>query len=706
MPATAASAPADARPRRPVAGLPALAVSIGLVALAILAPMPAVAATDAPPPAVGSGTGAPPTSEEAAEAARSVVLEQASLAAEAAYLAAGRRARELRGHAATLDVRAAAAAAEAAAWARRTEDDAAGSLASTLAGLVGGETELERATDAMANQRHAAALARAADEAAQDAADAERAARRAWVQARVRAARFETAQAAWDAANQAIRQSRFGRGYQAADPAQRAREQRALRQWHSYLTSLARAEVVPPLAATLDDPDALPDRLRPALDARGQAVPGVARLEDGRDRLVVLPAETIEAVSETFSMVGASEVADRLGTEEARCGGQSSAAWADTTISVPVDLAGQWQQLRELDAGGLQPGDLAFLGADDTGIDTAGLVAAADGRRLIVAVTDPDTGRVGLELVSAGQVRGARRPVAPSTNDSAAPDLAGCGTSIAGPAVTTGLWRHPLGAASYSASAGFGTSGSLWSSGSHTGQDYAAAAGTPVLAMREGVVAVEYPAWAGNLVRIDHGGGVETWYAHLSRVDVADGQRIQAGQVLGAVGSEGNSTGPHLHLEMRLDGEPIDPALVLDTSAAASSLAAYANGSAPATAMCAASEGGPLLRCDAAVAYRLLAASFEEQFGTPLCVTGGYRTLDQQVSLFASKPALAARPGTSNHGWGVAVDLCGGVESFGTPQHEFVVATAPLFGWHHPSWAAAGGSRPEPWHFEFGTSSA
>ena len=721
MPSTTPLPTALRRRRLRLLSYPLAALVIGLVATALLVPVRAAAlaggsltaasglgtGTGVPAPATAlAAAGSPAATAKAAPTKRSVALKQASLAAEAEYLAARRRARELRQHADDLAARAADAAAESAAWARRIEEDSAGGLASTMAGLFGDETALERATDAIANERHAADMARAADEAAQEAADAVQATRTAWVRARVRAARFETARAAWDAANEAIRQSRLPREYRADDQAQQAREQQALRQWHSYLTSLARAEVVPPLAATLAEPAGLPDRLGPMLDARGRAVPGVARLEDGRDRVVVLPAETIEAVSETFSMVGSSEVADRLGPEDARCGGLASAVWDGTTVTVPADVAGQWQQLRGLDASVLQPGDLIYLGAPDTGVDTAGMLVAVDGRHLLVAVTDADSGRVGVERIPAGEVYGARRPVTPGTNDASAAELTGCGTPSSAPAPTDGLWTHPMGAASYTVSAAYGTSGSLWSSGSHTGQDFAAATGTPVAAMRDGVVAVEYPAWAGNLVRIDHGGGVETWYAHLSRVDVVSGQQIEAGQVLGAVGSEGNSTGPHLHLEVRLDGEPIDPMVVLDPSAATSSLAAYDNGSAPSTALCPAAASGPLLRCDAAVAFRLLDGAFQEQFGTPLCLTGGYRTLSEQVSLYDAKPTLAARPGTSNHGWGVAVDLCGGVESFGTPEHEFVVATAPLFGWQHPSWAAADGSRPEPWHFEFGTGSA
>jgi murein DD-endopeptidase MepM/ murein hydrolase activator NlpD len=116
---------------------------------------------------------------------------------------------------------------------------------------------------------------------------------------------------------------------------------------------------------------------------------------------------------------------------------------------------------------------------------------------------------------------------------------------------------------SYRMSAHFGKEGSLWSSGRHTGQDFSAPVGTPVYAMRGGVVTAETPSWAGNLIRIDHGGGFESWYAHLSTVSVRSGQTVSAGDPIGAVGSEGNSTGPHLHFEVRKDGVPMDPMSLL-----------------------------------------------------------------------------------------------------------------------------------------------
>jgi LAS superfamily LD-carboxypeptidase LdcB len=81
-------------------------------------------------------------------------------------------------------------------------------------------------------------------------------------------------------------------------------------------------------------------------------------------------------------------------------------------------------------------------------------------------------------------------------------------------------------------------------------------------------------------------------------------------------------------------------------------------------------------------------------------VTDSYRSYEAQVDVFARKPQLAAVPGTSRHGFGVALDLGCGVESFGTEAHRWMQANGPRFGWVHPSWAAPGGSMPEPWHWE------
>lgn len=115
----------------------------------------------------------------------------------------------------------------------------------------------------------------------------------------------------------------------------------------------------------------------------------------------------------------------------------------------------------------------------------------------------------------------------------------------------------------YRLTATFGNAGGLWSSG-HTGLDFAAPEGTPLVAIGAGVVTeVGYDGAYGNKTAITLTDGTEVWYCHQSSQTVSVGQRVAAGEVIGAVGSTGNSTGPHLHLEVRVAGEPTDPAVAL-----------------------------------------------------------------------------------------------------------------------------------------------
>ncbi len=95
----------------------------------------------------------------------------------------------------------------------------------------------------------------------------------------------------------------------------------------------------------------------------------------------------------------------------------------------------------------------------------------------------------------------------------------------------------------------------------HTGADMSAGSGTPIHACRSGrVVIAGSQGGYGNAVVIDHGGAMATLYAHQSRIAVSEGQVVNAGDVIGYVGSTGMSTGPHLHFEVRLSGNPVDPA--------------------------------------------------------------------------------------------------------------------------------------------------
>jgi murein DD-endopeptidase MepM/ murein hydrolase activator NlpD len=94
----------------------------------------------------------------------------------------------------------------------------------------------------------------------------------------------------------------------------------------------------------------------------------------------------------------------------------------------------------------------------------------------------------------------------------------------------------------------------------HTGLDFPAEVGTPILAAAGGVVIVqEYHAAYGNMVEIDHGNGLITRYAHASATFVKKGDIVKRGQKIASVGSTGRSTGPHLHFEVWVSGVPQDP---------------------------------------------------------------------------------------------------------------------------------------------------
>ena len=134
------------------------------------------------------------------------------------------------------------------------------------------------------------------------------------------------------------------------------------------------------------------------------------------------------------------------------------------------------------------------------------------------------------------------------------------------------------------------------------------------------------------------------------------------------------------------------------------SVSGYPNGQLPVHALCPLwGAPGEALRSDAAASFNQLSHAYAQVFGVPLCVTASYRTYQRQVELYASMPAgYAAVPGTSNHGWALAVDLCGGIQVDGSPEHAWLLDHAASYNWFHPAWAMPGGPGPhEPWHWEY-----
>ena len=131
--------------------------------------------------------------------------------------------------------------------------------------------------------------------------------------------------------------------------------------------------------------------------------------------------------------------------------------------------------------------------------------------------------------------------------DQAAAPLA----AVAGPVV------RPLDR--YALTARFGECSSHWAN-CHTGLDFSAGIGVPIRAIMGG--RVTWTTWGGaygNLTKIQHPNGVQSWYAHQSSRRVRVGDTVKSGQVIGTVGATGNVTGPHLHFEVRLNGSPVDP---------------------------------------------------------------------------------------------------------------------------------------------------
>ncbi|MBC7549844.1 MAG: D-alanyl-D-alanine carboxypeptidase family protein, partial [Cellulomonas sp.] len=131
------------------------------------------------------------------------------------------------------------------------------------------------------------------------------------------------------------------------------------------------------------------------------------------------------------------------------------------------------------------------------------------------------------------------------------------------------------------------------------------------------------------------------------------------------------------------------------------------NGAIPADVLCGVSfNEAALLRCDAAQALDLLAAAYRAEFGGNPGLASTYRSFSEQVTVRQARGGLAAVPGSSNHGRGLAVDFAnfGSLGQFGAPTYRWMSDNAGQFGWHHPVIMEPGGGGPqEPWHWEFDT---
>jgi cell wall-associated NlpC family hydrolase len=343
--------------------------------------------------------------------------------------------------------------------------------------------------------------------------------------------------------------------------------------WLAYVNQMTAAGVVPPPAAQLKDaPAGLPPAMVPVAAAGGGAQRGAAQLPRQPTSLLILPAETVAAVTAAMDALGKPYAPGTAGPESWDCGSLVQSVYGAAGISLPATQADLFAVTTPVDAADVLPGDLVFLGNGESGLGHVGI--ALDPKTMLAA--DARAGAVVVRTLPGDQVLGIGRP----SLDQRAP--------------------------------------------------------------------VTAPGPSGGALRMECGNTVYP--------PSYDGARQWGG---------------------------------------------YPNGLIPPSAMCPLGAAGHSLRCDAAAAYRAMSAAFATAFGSPICMTDSYRTYASQVRLYGQKPTLAAVPGTSNHGWGLAVDLCGGIECYGTTPYNWMKANAGRFGFLHPDWAEPGNGREEPWHWEY-----
>jgi hypothetical protein len=124
------------------------------------------------------------------------------------------------------------------------------------------------------------------------------------------------------------------------------------------------------------------------------------------------------------------------------------------------------------------------------------------------------------------------------------------------------------------------------------------------------------------------------------------------------------------------------------------------NGHLPPSELCDLWQAPYKARADAAVTLIALDQVYFARFGVDICLTSGYRSYEEQLRLRGTKGALAANAGQSNHGWGLAVDLC--PSTYSGTRGAWLRDVGATYGWANPAWAHPGGAGPlEPWHWEY-----
>ncbi|MDG4859783.1 LysM peptidoglycan-binding domain-containing M23 family metallopeptidase [Streptomyces sp. T-3] len=212
-------------------------------------------------------------------------------------------------------------------------------------------------------------------------------------------------------------------------------------------------------------------------------------------------------------------------------------------------------------------GDSLAAIADELNVDGGWKKLYADNRKVVG--DDPRHIRPGMKLQLDGAAKAAPQSAAKpeatqSKADKAQIDEAGTKAAEAVQAKAANGFTAPVDAP---VSTSYRTAGAMWSSGYHTGTDFVVPSGTPIKAIGEGtVVSAGWSGSYGNEVVIQHADGHYSQYAHMTSLNVSTGQSVDGGTQIGLSGSTGNSTGPHLHFEVRTGpgyGSDVDPVAYL-----------------------------------------------------------------------------------------------------------------------------------------------
>jgi len=464
-------------------------------------------------------------------------------------------------------------------------------------------------------------------------------------------------------------------------------------EWNDYLDKLNSLGIKIPSSSELSNTNSYPSELSSTTGMYVLDTTGVAMYKN----VVVPSSEAITRTSTALSRLGVVYEESGDGASSWGCQPFISTLLGDNSQDFNAMFSGAGRQ--NLSVKDSQAGDIVFFADPLAGIHQAGVYVFGG----IVVDASAASGRVSIDSVGADAIASVR-PLTSILNNKSAPAAFPnaldwqCGGIVGLDDGGGAAWIVPV--ADYTLGVHFKGSNSRYAAfNGSPGLEFVTATTQPVKADFGGTVieAGEDPQW-GVTVVIQHGDGGVTRYSSLASTSVSPGAEIAGGAIVGTTGSTGAMAipGGGVLVSMSSAGTYFDPENVFF----APTQGQYANGQVPANALCPTSAGG-LLRCDAARAFEVMNAAYTSYFGVPMVATDTYRALAGQIRCTAEKGDMCAVPGTSNHGWGLAIDFGDEVNNFGTAKHIWMIENSGKYGWYHPSWAQQNGSKPEPWHWEY-----